>query len=143
MFKITDKVIDESVSVSPRAGARVIFDGIVRNHNDGLDVSSLEYQAYEEMAVKEGLKIVEEAKLKFEVISAYCVHRVGHLQIGDIAVWVEVYSEHRKEAFLACQYIIDEVKLRVPIWKREHYVDKDPEWIACHRCASAHSHTHA
>lgn len=140
MFKITDKVIDETVEVSPRAGARVIFDGIVRNHNEGLDVKSLEYQAYEGMAVKEGLKIVDEAMAKFDVISGHCVHRVGHLQVGDIAVWVEVYSEHRREAFEACQYIIDEVKLRVPVWKREHYVEKAPEWIACHRCSEAHSH---
>lgn len=141
LFSITSKKIEEYVEVSPRAGARVTFDGIVRNHNDGFDVTSLEYQAYEEMAVKEGQKIIDEALEKFDIISCHCVHRLGHLQVGDAAVWVEAYSEHRREAFEACQYIIDEVKLRVPIWKREHYVSKAPEWVACHRCSeSGHSH---
>ena len=137
MFSITDKKIDTSSEINPRSGARVAFDGIVRNHNEGLNVTSLEYSAYDEMAVKEGTRIVNEALSKFDIISAKCVHRVGHLQIKDMAVWVEVYSEHRREAFEACQYIIDEVKLRVPVWKREHYTDKEPTWVACHRCGEA------
>ena len=142
MFSLTEEAIDTSTQINPRAGARVVFEGIVRNHNEGLNVKSLEYSAYESMAIKEGQKIVDEALDKFDVISGRCVHRIGHLQITDMAVWVEVYSEHRREAFEACQYIIDEVKLRVPVWKREHYVDKKPEWVACHRCQEAHEHHH-
>ena len=139
MFSLSYEKIDTATEINPRSGARVVFEGIVRNHNEGSNVTSLEYSAYDEMAIKEGQKIVDEALSKFDVISGKCVHRLGHLQITDMAVWVEVYSEHRREAFEACQYIIDEVKLRVPVWKKEHYVDKEPEWVACHRCQEAHS----
>ena len=127
----------------PRAGAIVFFEGKVRNHNEGHQVNSLEYQCYESMAVKEGRKIVEEALKKFDIHNAYCVHREGHLQITDSAVWVGACSSHRAEAFEACQYIIDEVKARVPMWKKEHYVDRPAEWVECHRCAEhAHHHQH-
>ncbi len=106
-------------------------------------MSSLEYSSYEEMANKVGLRIVQEALARFDVIEASCIHRVGHLQVGDMAVRVEVYSEHRKEAFMACQYIMDEVKFRVPIWKCEHYEDGRREWVACHGCQSTkHVHEH-
>lgn len=135
---INDLPIKDS-SHPPQAGAAVTFEGRVRNHNEGHNVTSLEYQCYESMAIKEGNKILKETFEKFNIINAICVHREGHLQISDIAVWIKVYSKHRKEAFEACQYIIDKVKLRVPIWKKEHYIDKDPEWVACHRCME-HSH---
>ena len=110
-------------------GAVVVFEGVVRNLNDGREVKSLEYEAMESLAVKEGTRIIEEARDKFPIHGAVCVHRVGHLQLGDIAIRVEVQAAHRKEAFAACQYIVDEVKARVPIWKKEHYVDGDSEWI--------------
>jgi molybdopterin synthase catalytic subunit len=79
------------------------------------------------------------------VIKAACVHRTGSLAIGDLAVWVGVSSQHRAEAFAACRYIIDEVKHRVPIWKKEHYVNGDSGWVNCERCAEhAHAeHVHA
>jgi molybdopterin/thiamine biosynthesis adenylyltransferase/rhodanese-related sulfurtransferase len=77
------------------------------------------------------------------VTRAACVHRVGSLAIGDLAVWVGVSSAHRGEAFAACRYIIDEVKHRVPIWKKEHYTDGDSGWVNCERCAAAaHQHEH-
>lgn len=146
MFKMTNEVIHHQDyhghCEDERSGAFVSFDGRVRNHNEGLEVSSLEYQCYHSMAEKEGNLIIKEAQEKFDVHQVYCVHREGHLKIGETAVWVGVSSSHRKEAFEACQFIIDQVKLRVPIWKKEHYLDKAPEWVACHRCQGEHHASH-
>ena len=86
---------------------------------------------------------------RFGVTRAACVHRVGSLAIGDVAVWVGVSAAHRDEAFRACRFIIDEVKHRVPIWKKEHYVNGDSGWVNCERCAdrrtmrTTHEHVHA
>lgn len=140
--KINHEELTKKVEDS-KAGAIVFFDGRVRNHNEGLKVNSLEYQCYKEMALKEGRKIVFEAEGLFDIHHAYCVHREGHLQIGDVAVWVGVSSSHREVAFKACQYIIDEVKARVPVWKKEHYANKDAEWIACHNCKAHENHSHS
>ena len=117
------------------AGAYVGFEGWVRDHNDGREVQYLEYEAYEELGVKEGEKIVQDAKSRFGVTEAHCMHRIGKLEIGDLAVWVGVSSPHRDEAFAACRFIIDQVKHRVPIWKKEQYVDGDSGWVNCERCA--------
>ncbi|HEX7117029.1 MAG TPA: molybdenum cofactor biosynthesis protein MoaE [Steroidobacter sp.] len=130
----------------PAAGGYASFEGWVRNHNDGREVKRLEYEAFEALAIKEGERIVAEAIERFGVIKAACVHRVGSLEIGDLAVWVGVSSRHRAEAFAACRYIIDEVKHRVPIWKKEHYVDGDSGWVNCERCAEGlhrHAHSHS
>lgn len=128
----------------PAAGGYSSFEGWVRNHNEGLAVTSLEYEAFEALANKEGERIVQEAIQRFGVLNAACVHRVGALGIGELAVWVGVSSRHRSEAFAACRYIIDEVKHRVPIWKKEHYVNGDSGWVNCERCAehghAAHDH---
>ena len=123
----------------PGCGGYVTFEGWVRNRNDGQDVHRLEYQAYEKLAIKEGERIMAEAREKFPFEEAVCVHRVGSLEIGDLAVWVAVSSAHRDEAFKACRYIIDEVKHRTPIWKKEHYANGDSGWVNCEACAS-HSH---
>jgi len=125
------------------AGGYASFEGWVRNHNEGRTVRGLEYEAFEALANKEGERIVTEAMQRFGVINAACVHRIGALAIGDLAVWVGVSSRHRAEAFSACRYIIDEVKHRAPIWKKEHYVDGDSGWVNCERCAEhAHDHQH-
>lgn len=132
----------------PAAGGYASFEGWVRDHNDGRHVHRLEYEAYEALARKEGERIVREAIARFGVTAAACVHRVGSLAIGDLAVWVGVSSAHRAEAFDACRYIIDEVKHRVPIWKKEHYDGGDSGWVNCERCAEAahsreeHEHHH-
>ena len=128
-----------TVLEQPGCGGYVTFEGWVRNRNDGHDVHLLEYQAYEKLAVKEGGRIIAEAQAKFPFEAALCVHRVGALEIGDLAVWVAVSSVHRDEAFKACRYIIDEVKHRVPIWKKEHYANGDSGWVNCEACAS-HAH---
>src|SRR5262245_30139370 len=82
-----------------------------------------------------------EAVERFGIEHASCVHRLGNLAIGDMAVWVGASARHRHEAFLACRYIIDEVKHRVPIWKKEHYANGDSGWVNCERCAAPSAHT--
>ncbi|HVS51777.1 MAG TPA: molybdenum cofactor biosynthesis protein MoaE [Opitutaceae bacterium] len=114
-----------------RAGACVTFEGWVRNRNDGQPVLALDYEAYAPLAEKEGARILAEAAEKFSVLGARCVHRVGHLPLGELAVWVGVTAEHRGAAFDACRYIIDEAKARVPVWKKEHYASGATAWINC------------
>jgi adenylyltransferase/sulfurtransferase len=125
----------------PACGGFAAFEGWVRDHNEGLRVKRLEYEAFEALAVKEGERIIAEACERFGVTNALCAHRTGALEIGDLAVWVGVSAPHRDEAFRACRYIIDEVKHRVPIWKKEHYENGDSGWVNCERCA-APSHGH-
>ena len=136
MFTISDVPIDtDSLSrelTDSRAGAFVCFEGRVRNHNDGEEVTALEYEAYEELAMKEALRILEEAKEEFDILDVAGIHRQGHLEIGDIAVWIGVIAEHRGPAFSACRYVIDEIKHRLPIWKKEHYKNKGARWVNCH-----------
>lgn len=119
-----------------------MFEGWVRNENEGRAVRRLEYEVYEPLAIVEGEKVLQEAKDQFPHIDALCVHRSGLLEIGDCAVWVGVSAAHRDEAFKACRYIIDEIKTRLPIWKKEHYVDGDSGWVNCERCANV-THQHA
>ena len=129
----------EDALAHPAAGARVSFEGRVRDHNEGRRVERLEYEAYTPLAEKEGARILAEAAARWPIIVARCVHRIGPLQIGECAVWVGVSSAHRDEAFAACRYIIDELKLRLPIWKKEYYTDGDSGWVSCERCAR-HAH---
>lgn len=119
-------------------GALVTFEGWVRNHNDGRPVQRLEYEGYEALGIAEGERILAEATSHFGISHARCVHRLGELALGDLAVWVGVSAHHRDEAFAACRYIIDEVKQRVPIWKKEFYANGDSGWVNCERCAGAH-----
>jgi molybdopterin synthase catalytic subunit len=113
----------------PRAGACVTFAGRVRDRNEGRPVRSLDYEAFLPLAEKEGGRILEEARAKFPLLGALCVHRTGSLALGDLAIWVGVAAEHRAAAFEASRYIVDEAKARVPIWKREHYADGSSVWI--------------
>lgn len=127
----------------PTAGGYASFEGWVRNHNEGHAVVRLEYEAFEALASLEAERIIAEATARFGIVKAACVHRVGSLAIGELAVWVGVSARHRAEAFAACRYIIDELKHRVPIWKKEHYVNGDSGWVNCERCAAAaHDHEH-
>lgn len=119
------------------AGGFVAFEGWVRNHNEGKTVERLEYEAYEAVAISEGNAILAEARERFGLLEARCMHRVGGLELEDMAVWVGVSAAHRGEAFDACRYIIDSVKHRLPIWKKEHYTDGDSGWVNCERCAHA------
>jgi molybdopterin synthase catalytic subunit len=110
-------------------GAGVLFVGKVRNINDGRAVDGLEYSAYAEMAEREMDAIIDEAKSRFGVPNVRVVHRIGSLNIGDVSVAVAVGSPHRGAAFDAARYIMDELKQRVPIWKREHYTDGSAGWV--------------
>ena len=124
-----DQLIEELSDAT--CGACITFEGWVRNHHQNRQVSHLFYEAYQELAIDEGQLVVNQATEKFEIQSARAVHRLGHLQIGDMAVWVGVNAAHRDAAFQACRFIIDEVKLRVPIWKKEFYTDTHPaRWLA-------------
>lgn len=127
---------------NPGAGGYASFEGWVRDHNEGRRVERLEYEAFESLGTREGERIVEEATRRYGVLGASCVHRLGSLAVGDLAVWVGVSAAHRGEAFAACRYIIDEVKHRLPIWKKEHYPDGDSGWVNCEHCAAA-AHGHA
>ncbi|MEY4938283.1 MAG: hypothetical protein RIQ93_18 [Verrucomicrobiota bacterium] len=135
MFRLTSAAIDDPALrralVNSRAGACVTFEGWVRDRNEGQPVLALEYEAYAPLAEKEGARILAEAREKFALVGAAAVHRVGHLQLGEMAVWVGVTAEHRGAAFEACRYIIDEAKARVPIWKKEHYASGATAWINC------------
>ena len=138
MFTISSDPIDtpalrESLG-NPGAGAIVVFEGCVRNHNEGKSVESLEYEAFSELAEKEGKRILDEAQSMYDILGVLAVHRVGHLAIGDTAVWVGAFAPHRDEAFKACRHVIDELKQRLPIWKKEHYTDGDAQWVNCRHC---------
>jgi molybdopterin synthase catalytic subunit len=126
----------------PACGGYAAFEGWVRDSHDGQRVRRLEYEAYEALALREAGRIVAEAVTRFRVAHAACAHRVGDLAVGELAVWVGVSAAHRDEAFRACRYIIDEIKQRLPIWKKEHYLSGDSGWVNCERCAAAHSHEH-
>jgi molybdopterin synthase catalytic subunit len=140
MMRISSRVIrpDElrAQLSDPRAGAYAAFEGWIRNENEGHDVLRLEYESYEPLAVKEGERVLRETAEKFPILKSRCVHRVGMLELGECAVWVGVAAPHRDEAFAACRYIIDQVKLRLPIWKKEHYADGHSGWVNCERCAA-------
>lgn len=142
MFKLSAQPIDDTLRremESNAAGAFVVFEGRVRNSNEGKKVLKLEYEAYEQLALKAGAAVLETAKTKFPIIDVVCVHRTGELAIGDVAVWVGVLSSHRAEGFDACRFTIDQIKATVPIWKKEHYADGTINWVNCAECAS-HSH---
>lgn len=132
-FSLIDSAIDVATLLhaleSERVGAVVTFEGRVRNHNEGRAVHGLAYEAYAELAEAEGVRIIEEVRARFEITQALCVHRIGELALGELAVWVGVSAAHRDAAFMACRYVIDEVKLRVPIWKHERYVSGEAEWL--------------
>ncbi|GAC1670331.1 MAG: molybdenum cofactor biosynthesis protein MoaE [Steroidobacteraceae bacterium] len=126
----------------PACGGYAAFEGWVRDSNEGRQVRHLEYEAFEALAVREGERILADAVARFGVTHAGCVHRVGDLKVGELAVWVGVSAPHRDEAFRACRFIIDEVKQRVPIWKKEHYQSGDSGWVNCERCAAAPHQAH-
>ena len=113
---------------SPERGAVASFLGLVRDHHGGRAVRRLEYSAYAPMAEAECARIVAEAEARWPVRIAL-VHRIGALEIGDAAVAVAASAAHREEAFAACRFLIEEVKRRVPIWKKEFYADGSVEWV--------------
>lgn len=152
-FSLSELPLDDAhlaalrkASEDPRGGAFLAFEGRVRDHNEGRSVESLSYESYAALAHAEAATILGEACLRFPLLSVRCVHRVGTLAVGDVAVWVGVVAAHRDAAFDACRYVIDELKARVPIWKKETYIDATTDWVGCPGCAgrsSRHSHGQA
>ncbi len=132
-FSLSDTPFDTASEraqlLDDRVGGFASFEGWVRDHNDGRAVHGLRYEAYAALAEAEGERVLAEALSKFDILDARCVHRVGDLAIGELAVWVGVSAAHRDAAFAACRFVIDEVKSRVPIWKHERYVDGDAGWL--------------
>jgi molybdopterin synthase catalytic subunit len=116
----------------PDAGGYVCFEGLVRNINHGKTVTRLEYEVYDELALKELRRIAEFAAERYGLRYVGCRHRRGALEIGETAVVVQVLSRHRREAFEGCRYVIDQLKARVPIWKKEYYDDGSSVWTQCH-----------
>ena len=114
---------------SPERGGIACFLGTVRNHHRGRDVVRLEYSAYAPMVEAECARIVAEAESRWNVAIGLR-HRIGRLEVGDAAVAVVAASAHRDEAFIACRHVIEELKRRVPIWKREYFADGSVEWVA-------------
>ena len=131
-FRITETPIDTAAArislCQPQSGGYVSFEGWVRDHHAGKAVARLNYSAYVPMAEREGARIMEEAKAQYDIDAAACIHRIGELQIGELAVWVGVAAGHRGAAFAACRHIIDRIKESVPIWKDEYYQDGSRAW---------------
>ena len=114
--------------LTARRGGVASFTGLVRNHQDGRSVLRLEYHAYSAMAEAECGAIVAEAERRWPV-SVALQHRVGALVVGDIAIAVAAAGDHRDESFDACRWVVEQVKHRVPIWKREFYADGTEAWV--------------
>jgi len=133
LFELSKNPLDETQLTKyfedEQSGAYVIFIGRVRRRNQQREVEFIEYEAAEQEARAEFAKILSELHEKYEVREVRCAHRIGKLHVGEIAVWIGVSSIHRSPAFSACQYIIDEIKKRMPIWKKEHYSDGHAEWL--------------
>ena len=132
MLELTDQSIESRggpAAPDPAAGAVVVFEGRVRAESGGRAVLRLEYEAADGPARAEFARIEEESKKRFGVLSVECVHRTGIVELGELAVRITVRSAHRGEAFDACRYVIDELKHRLPVWKKEHYADGPAQWI--------------
>ncbi len=131
--QITTDPIDPSAALAQVGGAEdgatVLFLGVVRNANEGRPVSGVEYEGYAEMAGEELAAIVGEAAGRAGSVRVGAVHRLGDLKVGEVSVAVAVSTPHRAEAFEAARYVMEEVKKRLPVWKRERYVDGASEWL--------------
>jgi molybdopterin synthase catalytic subunit len=133
MIEITgDPIAVERVAAAVRrdeAGAIVTFLGVVRvRSDDDREVDGLSYEAYPAMALAEMRAIAREALERFAGVDIAMVHRVGSLRVGEASVAIAASAPHRGDAFDACEYAIDELKRRVPLWKKEHYLDGDARW---------------
>lgn len=135
MFELTAQPINSAALqarlTAPEAGALTIFEGRVRNHHLGKPVTKLEYEAFDDMARLEGEAITTETERIYPGTKVLCVHRTGALAIGEAAVWIGVASAHRQAGFAACRHVIEEIKLRLPVWKKEHHPNGAAEWVNC------------
>ena len=143
MIQLTDEPIDvgavlESVR-RPAAGGVVLFLGTTRQETEGRQTASLDYECYLEMASSQLSELENEARRRWSLVECTVVHRLGHLQIGEVSVAVATSSVHRGPAFEAAQWLMDRIKLVVPIWKRENWADGTSQWV--HPGLDVPSHT--
>jgi molybdopterin synthase catalytic subunit len=140
MQRLTDQPIDLNDVVAavadPAAGAIATFLGVTRNHNQGRDVTRLEYEAYPGMAEQEMERIAADVVRRWPACRVAIVHRTGVVAIGEVSVAIAVSAPHRPDAFAACRFAIDRLKETVPIWKKEHFVGGDV-WIG--QCCTDHA----
>jgi molybdopterin synthase catalytic subunit len=133
MIEITEAPIDHAALTeqvrSNSAGAVCTFLGTVREMTGDRRTASLDYEAYPEMALKKMAELEAEARFRWPVIGLAIVHRVGHLDLGEVSVVVAVSCPHRNQAFDACRWLIDTLKEVVPIWKKEVWADGTEEWV--------------
>ena len=147
LFRVLDtplSVAEATAAVSgPEIGGVDLFVGLVRDHNDGRAVTRLEYHAYVSMAEKEMARIAAEIAREIPGVRLAALHRIGSLGVGELAVVCAAGAVHRGEAFEACRALIDRIKHRVPVWKREHGPD-GPYWVGWQdaRCGDGHHHAH-
>lgn len=134
MFILQENPIDpikaRNICRNPANGALAIFEGMVRaDEQQKRMVSELLYVADSPACLAEGEKIIKEALSIFSITEAVCIQRIGQLKTTEIAVWIGVWAPHRDEAFKGCRYIIEEIKKRLLIWKKEFYTDGSNTWI--------------
>ena len=133
MIQLTHEPIDfhaltESVR-SPQAGAVVLFLGTVREFTAGRQTVALDYEAYSAMAIRKMEELVEQARAQWPIVQVAITHRLGRMELGDISVAVAVSTPHRHHAFDAGRFLIDQLKIVVPIWKKENWADGTTEWV--------------
>ena len=133
MIQLTTSPIDSDALVrqaqSPASGAVLLFLGVTRQHTAGRETTELRYDAYNEMAEKELAALEAEARGRWDLNECLIVHRLGTVPLGEASVAIVVASPHRRAAFAAGEWLIDTLKLRVPIWKEEHWADGSKEWV--------------
>ena len=138
-FKLTNEPINETKCIeditSSSTGALVEFKGIIRDINLGKQVSTVTYEAFNDMVNHQAKMILENATSKYNIQKIKAIHRTGTLKIGEVAIWVGVSAMHRKEAFHACEHVMNQFKKDLPIWKKEAYVGAESEWVKC-SCSS-------
>ncbi|MCA9392811.1 MAG: molybdenum cofactor biosynthesis protein MoaE [Candidatus Omnitrophica bacterium] len=134
-FSLSDQTLNPiqlaECLASDECGALATFAGTVRNRNLDREVTALEYEAYADLCAVEMERLFEEVRSRFAIADVRVCHRTGRLAVGETAVWIGVTAGHRAAAFDACRYLIDELKQRLPIWKKEYYRDGDSGWIGC------------
>lgn len=149
MGKIEVSIIESPIQIdkiyqsisAPSFGASVVFLGVVRDHNDGKRVQAVSYDVFEPLAKKSFQEISDEAQAKWgKDLNIILIHRKGKLQVGEVSVAIGVGSPHREEAYEASRYVIEQLKERSPIWKKEFYEDGETEWLRGHAlCHRGHS----
>ena len=130
--KISSEKANEFI-LSEKNGAESIFIGRVRNENSGKKVIAVTYDVHDQAAIKSFQSICNDAKTKFDKSSSiFLEHTKGYVPVGEISILIAVSSGHRDEAFKVCRYILEEIKHKSPIWKKEHYIEGDEQWLSGH-----------